>query len=527
MLPSPCLQTEGGAPEHIDLVVRQVLLSGNRVPVIWGPPFELLRMFHEDADVDVGEWGNGFVGIPITMNETHSESLPWAARNIRCSSERQDLCNGNRYSSTCWINRTDGIVPSQGQPVRPKGQVKWHPGWRVHQLMGRVLAFSILEALEVAVNTWMEGTMTGQPLDDDYWHVTEYYDNIRNKVKNLDPSKGKCYEIAHQLPTRMCTTPMKARTQFTPRADGSSLTDIIKPAPSGYVPHNDLKPLYEGPDAHNPAYDIPEGHVDVLSIVMGRRRMLSYEPDQLQAAVEKKQQSLPASTRRSRRTRRLQEEIVPGEGWDIVTEPQGHCDGTYEAVCAHSAWEECFLIGHHDYRGAVVGCEWSGWLVMTLKALKEGIIVVKLHTWHWDRENPRTASWKSVNGKRRLGQYVNSTLPSSVEHVDNHVGDLAFPELELAPDSSSNDGRRRLMRSYDTPELPDTFYFDYAINGKVTSLNKTEFLQEKKQVQRVVETLTLLDNPNFVKEEQDVEVAIRLRGVERRIVFGVSHIYWA
>jgi hypothetical protein len=83
------------------------------------------------------------------------------------------------------------------------------------------------------------------------------------------------------------------------------------------------------------------------------------------------------------------------------------------------------------------------------------------------------------------------------------------------------------MRSYDTPELPEGFEFEYAIDGKVTTLKKEEFLEKKKQPQRVVETLTILDDPKFTDKAKDVEVAVRLKGSGRSIVFGVSHVYWA
>ena len=119
-------------------------------------------------------------------------------------------------------------------------------------------------------------------------------------------------------------------------------------------------------------------------------------------------------------------------------------------------------MGHHDGRGAVIGNEYSGWLVMTLKDLKEGVIILKLHT-----------------------------------------------------------------RSYNTPKLPDGFAFDYAIDGVVTTLTKDQFMDKKKQIDRVVETLTILDDPNFTSESKDVEIAIRLRDSGRSIVFGVSHVYWA
>jgi hypothetical protein len=51
----------------------------------------------------------------------------------------------------------------------------------------------------------------GPPLDDDMWHVTDYYENIRNKVKNLGKDLGDCHKIEGSLPARMCNTPMKVR----------------------------------------------------------------------------------------------------------------------------------------------------------------------------------------------------------------------------------------------------------------------------------------------------------------------------
>ena len=83
------------------------------------------------------------------------------------------------------------------------------------------------------------------------------------------------------------------------------------------------------------------------------------------------------------------------------------------------------------------------------------------------------------------------------------------------------------MRSYETPTLPDTFLFEYAIDGKITTLTRDQFLEQKKQIQRVVETLTLLDDPSFTSDAKDVEVAVRLKGCGRACTFGVSHIYWA
>lgn len=152
--------TENNNPEHIDIFYRQALLAGNRVPVIWGGPFELLKMLHEEADVDVGVWGQATDGIMEVESDEQAKEIPWAARYMKCKDDMQDLCNNEpRFCSTCWIDRDDGINPEAKQLDKPRGQVKWHPGWRSHQLTGRNIAFALLEALQAAINIWNEGVM--------------------------------------------------------------------------------------------------------------------------------------------------------------------------------------------------------------------------------------------------------------------------------------------------------------------------------------------------------------------------------
>lgn len=60
--------------------------------------------------------------------------------------------------------------------------------------------------------------MNGGPLDDSWWHVTDYYNNILNKVLN-DDYGGYCANIMNRtnLPTRLCTTTLHSRTYHTPR----------------------------------------------------------------------------------------------------------------------------------------------------------------------------------------------------------------------------------------------------------------------------------------------------------------------
>jgi hypothetical protein len=146
----------------IEYFLRQGLLSGKKVPVLWGGPFDLLKHLHETCDADVGFFGTGMDGIlSVTSEEQATTDIPYAARYLKCSKERNDLCaRENRFCATCWMDRDD-VDKNAFHKISStvKSQVRWHPGWRVHQLRGRVLALSILDALQMAIQIWSEGTM--------------------------------------------------------------------------------------------------------------------------------------------------------------------------------------------------------------------------------------------------------------------------------------------------------------------------------------------------------------------------------
>ena len=35
--------------------------------------------------------------------------------------------------------------------------------------------------------------------------------------------------------------------------------------------------------------------------------------------------------------------IVPGKGWEVMTEPSGICDGTYDSICNRGPENDCML----------------------------------------------------------------------------------------------------------------------------------------------------------------------------------------
>jgi hypothetical protein len=152
---------------HQDLFLRQGLLGGNRVPVVWGGNFDILRALHESADVDVGDFGYGTDGVIPVESEEQAKTLPFASRYMKCSSGRQDLCTAEpRFCTECWIPRDDIDPVKLGYKMgKFSGQVKWHPGWRAHQLVGRTIAFSVLQTLQEAIQIFSDGTMGKFPLD--------------------------------------------------------------------------------------------------------------------------------------------------------------------------------------------------------------------------------------------------------------------------------------------------------------------------------------------------------------------------
>lgn len=332
-------------------------------------------------------------------------------------------------------------------------------------------------------------------LPDDAWHLTAYYDNIRQKL-STKVGETACFKSPHFSP-RICNTPMHGRTEFTPRAnpEKTSIQSLVKPDENGHVPHVSHGMLYSGPDVHNPFTAIPEGDIDVLSIVSLGRTF-------------------------DNNNRRL-DGITPGLGWTMGADaPPGYCDGSYNAECGRRG--NCLLIGHHDHRGGLVFESYSGWLVMTIPAVKEGIIMTKIESWHSASESAVTKDWKSIDNKGRRRQLrgggrqdnnnYTAVVPYSISYYDYLVEEEERRSLKAMP-----------------PAFCDNFQYEFAIDGNITVWTKSDWEAKSTNPQRVVELQTLLDDPNFTKEPKDVELAIRVTGCgdSTRKTFSLTHLYWA
>lgn len=138
-------------------------------------------------------------------------------------------------------------------------------------------------------------------------------------------------------------------THYTPRAnpEKTGINAYVKPTPDGYIPTNQKKNLFDGPEPPNPCYQIPEGEVNVYAIVSGRRLLNdNVSSDHSNQEVESNTTSMTPPSWHYYSNRSLETgDIVPGKGWQLIAEPQGYCDGTYNAECFR--WGDCVLQGHH------------------------------------------------------------------------------------------------------------------------------------------------------------------------------------
>jgi hypothetical protein len=135
----------------------------------------------------------------------------------------------------------------------------------------------------------------------------------------------------------------QALTHYTPRAnpEKTGINVYVKPTGDGYIPMNKGKNLFDGPDPPNPCFTIPEGEIDVYAIVTGRRRLgekETWNPITNESISVNQPPNIYQASNRS-----LEGDIVPGKGWQLIWEPPGYCDGTYNSICNRAT--ECMLQG--------------------------------------------------------------------------------------------------------------------------------------------------------------------------------------
>ena len=331
--------------------------------------------------------------------------------------------------------------------------------------------------------------MEGYALSDESWHLTEDFERVRNYVRyNVTTSPCRSLELRDVI----CDYPVYAASEFTPRYNPAetSIRSIIKEG----VHIDDPKPnLYDPPDVRVPAFDAPDGEIDILGIIengvdfipnRARAKALAGAIDPLRQLHEMKRKPILSG-------------LEPGQGWYLNTKSApDNCDGSYDSFCGRSADSNCLLHAHNDYRGGLRFDSLSGWMIVNLAKVKHGLVFVRLEHWTGSNANPNTADWTCENGKTDC-PVVNTRRQLS-------------------------QSRRRLDNTY-----CDDWRFEFAIDGNITSWTHAQWNDKLYAAQRVAHFTTLLDDASYTGgEEKDVEVAMRMTGCARDVTFTLSHIYW-
>lgn len=471
----------------IDLLARQQIMGGIKVPVVWNMVPEVSIELLKHAGVEIGAIGTGLEGIPPAATLEEIENLPWAMRYVNCQQDLHDICRANEYIGHCWIDRPD-FSPPMKQKEEPGGRASWHPGNRKHQVTGRILTMTILQALKEALQEWNQ--TPNYLLEDAAWHLTERYSKIKSSVANLTPDQGHCYktlEESHKLGF-LCQHPFHGRTEITPRhAPAISHIRALMPGANKVMLPSHFQNSYKPPDLFNPDLHPPIGAIDVLNIVeAGIAPFASIlNPDYVSSFYKFPPQLINTYA----------DEVGLGINLDTVS-GDIFCDGTVHSFCNKGANNDCLLYSHNDGRNGLNFDAYSGWLIFNIPKIDNGYIVIKMESWHFPEEGSPW-EWNSINNN---GHVANNFVEGT---------------------------RRRKLKREPLPTC-DGFVLEYMINGQVTSKPWSELEHEMElgHVQRVVETLTLLSDPSFSTERQ-VQVGIRILGCAHDKVWKLTHVYWS
>lgn len=518
-----------------DLFNKQALLGGERVPILFGSHPNNLET-ETGNNLWYGKILNGYSLIPLTTDLDQVDTLPLATRYMKCDPAVQELCgdrgNPNKYHDFCWEDRTDYFPEFQNAHVG--GQASWHPGDRWHQFESRKAAILFLNAFEEAFKLWERSINDeGFPLKESHWHVGEAYKDVQSHLKNYingeNLNQSECEKRWGEFGlAKACRIPLRGMGEFTPKNLGNknSIHNHVVPAPNGYKPEPLFEPVYKGIDILPLEWKIPITEVDVHAVAIAT----TYEPsviDQTWTEDHDKNKEGEANTRRMLRkatgldvhqieiieksavqleqltpSRVLYDDnVIPGIGWSLMyesgQEPTGYCDGSPMSDCKRSMNNRCLLSGHNDGRTILAGNALSGWLVVKLPAVKEGLIFAKIQWW-----SPRGDELLLTKGWAEVNNGINFD-------ADNKDRKLKAP----------------------VKPLPDDFQLDIAVNGNIIKTwNHTTFMEHTKEAAYNEAFYPFIDDESIVSgdEPEEIEVGLRIRSESnpKDASFGITHFYY-
>jgi len=480
---------------EFDLLQKQTIMSGERIPIILSPMWDELVL----ASKGTAWVGNLQPGADVCQLTTMNV-LPDApaCHSVNCDAQSWESGKCHVYDSVCWEPRF-GYKPLTEQNEDVGFQKNSYPGFRRHQLEGRKMALLILHALTAALQLWrdnVEADSSVLPLAPQHWHVADDYIRIRESVMSLDRTPGEaveipaCEQLMKSVDPRICHIPMRAYTEWTPRVvpDFYGLKGIVNNLIAGEVV-SESADAYEGPDVRPLKWQIHDGELDVhmIAIAANVSGPGGWDDDAFEGEDDwynsRNMRRLPRSKRRLRHRNNLpapvsapapaesdlesytghKVEISEGSGWTLENAPIGFCDGSAQSRCNRSPGNKCLLSNHNHFRASLVGSTTNGWLTMRVPGVRHGIILAR------------------------------------IEFDEN---------------------------------LPDDFIFDFAVDGIATTMRKANLDKfEKKLLKDLTVYPLLVDAGASVAADsrgRDYDVAIRIRSnVKPDCQMRLSHIYYA
>jgi hypothetical protein len=384
---------EGVATESVgmvDLLHKQAILSGERVPIILSPSpaAEILAATNHSAWFGNIQPGASFCETTQSIDgQVHVPAVK-ACRFVQCDAK----VDCNKHSSVCWIPRND-YTPTHSQNKDVGYQKAGFPNFRQQKLEGSKLAMLILHGLDEALDQWMLQTKNDAvPLPDEMWHVGRVYTDIREKVRTM--GWGDCDHLMRRVHPSICHMQMHALTEWTPQVDPKKRLRSI--ANSGIVDESDgLSEAYDTIDLWPKEWRIEDTEVDVHMIAiaatkvgndnMGVQTSSGSETNDDDNGFESPADDTHDRRRRIKRRRRMISSTVSkGRAWALVNAPIGFCDGSANSHCNRIASNTCFLSRYNHFRGGLIAHGQSGKLSLSIPNVQEGIVLARFD---WELED--------------------------------------------------------------------------------------------------------------------------------------------
>ena len=395
----------------IDLFYKQALISGERVPIIFA--FDTFNLDEEMKEtIYHGKFMRGKDMLPLTTDILQAESLPLATRYMSCDLAASELCSEkdyeNKYDSHCWVPRSD-FEPEVEQQTVLSSQAAWHPGFRHHRFESRKYALTILHGFKSALKIWEDGIEeSGFPLKESYWHIGDKYktfqDNLMTYFNGRNKGKSVCEVHFGKVGLdRACRTVMHGMSEYTPinLSDSNSISAHLTSSFNREMPSQHVEESYSGLDLLPTSWKIPNNEVDVHAIAiattyenpnlshigtdeagiarMMKRSQINFEVDE---NTDEKRKYTDSSTTDIMTRRNLSSNVevnLNDEGWKKREEVVGYCDGSSMSYnCIRSKTNPCLLSGHNDAHSLLTGNGLSGWLIVNIPTMIEGLIIARM-----------------------------------------------------------------------------------------------------------------------------------------------------